>query len=90
VGWNPKALPRKIAAEMAAARAEFIEMQRALDEIVRDTPEGLPLSDGQVLLMQSSSRLTGAFEKYEDALQKYYDFVVRKPIARNAKNRPRG
>jgi hypothetical protein len=69
-------MPGKIAADMAAAQAEFMEMQRSLDDLIRAAPSGLPLSDGQLLLAQSGRRLTEAFEKYQDALQKYYDFVV--------------
>ena len=88
MGRNAKDLTRKIAADMAA-HAEFIEMQRAVDDVIRQAPEGLPLSDGKLLLMQSGRRLTEAFEKYQDALQKYYDFVVRKPDPKEPKNRPR-
>jgi hypothetical protein len=89
VGRNAKDLPGKIAADKVAAQAEFIEMQRTLDDVICEAPEGLPLSDGRLLLMQSGRRLTEAFEKYQDALQKYYDFVVRKPDLKERKNRPR-
>lgn len=62
--------------ELKKAGDEFRDQQRALDELVLEAPSGLPFSDGQRRIVQSGQRLKFAFEKYEEAVQRYRSFVV--------------
>ena len=63
--------------DLKRTTVDFHLMQRALDEIVRDAPSGIPFSDGQVRIVQSATALRIAFEKYREALTRYSDFVKR-------------
>lgn len=63
--------------DLKRTTADFHLMQRALDEVVRDAPSGIPFSDGQVRIVQSAKALRIAFEKYREALTRYSDFVTR-------------
>lgn len=70
-------LADRLQEDLKRTTAEFHLMQRALDEVVRDAPSGIPFSDGQVRIVQSATALRIAFEKYHEALTRYSDFVTR-------------
>ena len=69
-------LLKESAKDMAAARTEFKELQRVVDDLVRDCPSGIPLSDGQVRIVKAGQRLRRTFERYQNAFRRYYDFVL--------------
>ena len=62
--------------ELKKAGHAFRNQQRALDELVMEAPSGLPFSDGQRQIVQSGQRLKFAFEKYEEAVKRYRNFVM--------------
>ena len=62
--------------QLKEAAAEFNEHQRAIDELVKQAPSGLPFSDGQLRIVQSGRALRLAFERYQEAVQQYRRFVI--------------
>ena len=70
-----KGLADRLQEDLKRTTADFHLMQRALDEVVRDAPSGIPFSDGQVRIVQRATALRTAFEKYREALTRYSDFV---------------
>ena len=69
--------------DLKRTTADFHLMQRALDEVVRDAPSGIPFSDGQVRIVQRAKALRIAFEKYREALTRYSDFVTRETVPKD-------
>lgn len=72
-----KEVAGRLQEDLKRTTADFHLMQRALDEVVRDAPSGIPFSDGQVRIVQSATALRTAFEKYREALTRCSDFVMR-------------
>ena len=62
--------------QLKQAAAQFNEHQRAIDELVKQAPSGLPFSDGQLRIVQSGRALKLAFERYQEAVQRYRSFVI--------------
>ena len=71
---NPEERRRQVFEELKPARAEFIQMENAVAEIVRDAPSGIPLTDEQTRIVRAGAALKLAFEKYQKAVEDYRKF----------------
>ncbi|HUA61683.1 MAG TPA: hypothetical protein VML19_23210 [Verrucomicrobiae bacterium] len=74
---SSRELARRLTNELNEATAEFMRLQRLEWEIVAEAPSGLPLSDGLTRIVQAGKASRAAFEKYEQAVRRYRDFVDR-------------
>ena len=70
------AAARQAMDELNRATAEYLRLQQIEYEIVRDTPSGMPLTDGQCRIIRAGQNLRYAFEKYQRAVKRFCDFVA--------------
>ena len=70
------AAAREVMDELNRATAEYLRLQRIEYEIIRDTPSGMPLSDGQCRIIRAGLDLRYAFEKYQRAVKRFCDFAA--------------
>jgi hypothetical protein len=74
-GRNPRETEKELLQRLAAARKEYLRLDRAADEIFGEAPSGMPLSDGQLRVVNARRQLHLAFEKYQEAMKCYSAFV---------------
>ena len=73
---NKEKLLRQLSEELDRATADFLDVQRAEVEIIKQAPSGIPLADGQQRIIQSAKKMKLAFQMYQQALSQYRAFLA--------------
>lgn len=69
-------IEKQLEEDMARAMADFSNIERATRKILLDASAGIPLSYGKLRLVQSGQRAKLAFQKYEEILKQYREFLA--------------
>jgi len=67
-----------LTAELDAARQRYIDASRKFLHITKDSPQGIPASDGILRIQNASAVQQRAFEEYQRARQKLADYLEQK------------
>ena len=66
---------RRLLEELKKAGEEFNHITRESTKIIMDVPSGIPLPDGKVRIVQAAQKAKFAFQKYQEAVHGYCDFL---------------
>jgi hypothetical protein len=66
----------ELRAHRRIAESEHKGIQSIVDDIVREAPDGIPLSDWKHQCVRTAREAAAAFEDYKNAFQKFWDYVI--------------
>ncbi len=73
--YDAHGLAKELTDKLNRATDEYLRLMRIGVEIIREAPNGIPLPDGQLRIIQAGAKVHSAFEHYQRAVRQYTDFV---------------